>query len=148
MKATPRQKHSIYLKKQNKQTPTTEIFKTQGKKTDFHKGISIRQKSWLFIRKRPKTSVLRENVEQSQVLYLVKWPFLWNEMLVSHLCLTLFDPMDYSLPGSSVHGILQARILERVAISFSRGSSWPRDWTWVSCITGRFFTVWVTREPP
>ena len=56
-------------------------------------------------------------------------------------CLTLCDPMDYSLPGSSVHGILQARILEWIAISFSRGCSWPRDWTWVSCIAGGFFTT-------
>ena len=48
--------------------------------------------------------------------------------------------MDYSPLGSSVHGILWARILEWVAISFSRGSSWPRDWTQVSCIAGRFFT--------
>ena len=45
------------------------------------------------------------------------------------------NPMDYSLPGSSVHGIFQARILEQVAISYSRGSSWPRDWTHVSCIS-------------
>ena len=49
-------------------------------------------------------------------------------------CLTLCDPVDHSLPGFSVHGILQARILEWVAISFSRGSSQPRDWTRVSCI--------------
>ena len=48
------------------------------------------------------------------------------------MCLTLCDPMDYSLLGSSVHGISQARILEGVAISFSKGSSWPRDWTRVS----------------
>ena len=54
------------------------------------------------------------------------------------------DPMDYSLPGSSVHGILQARLLEWVSMSFSRGSSQPRDWTQVSCIAGRFFTA----EPP
>ena len=52
--------------------------------------------------------------------------------------------MDCSPPGSSVHGILQARILEWIAIPFSRGSSQPRDWTQVSCITGRFFTVWAT----
>ena len=52
---------------------------------------------------------------------------------------TLSDPMDCSLSGSSVHGILQVRILEWVAISFSRGSSQYRDWTWVSCIAGRFF---------
>ena len=54
--------------------------------------------------------------------------------------------MDCSLPGSSVHWIHQARILEWVAIPFSRGSSWPRDQTWVSCIAGRFFTIWATRE--
>ena len=67
-------------------------------------------------------------------------------VLVAHLCPTLCDPIDCSLPGSSVHGFLQARILEWVAIPFSRGSTWPRDWTWVSCIAGRFFTVWATRE--
>ena len=50
------------------------------------------------------------------------------------------------LPGSSVHGILQVTILEWVVIPFSRGSSWPRDWTQVSYITGRFFTIWANRE--
>ena len=59
---------------------------------------------------------------------------------------TLWDPVDCSLPGSSVHGILQAEILEWVTISFSTGSSWPRDQTWVSCIAGRFFTIWAIRE--
>ena len=62
-------------------------------------------------------------------------------VLVAQLCLTLCNPMDYNLPGSSVHGILQARILEWVVIHFSRESSRPRDGTWVSCIAGRFFTV-------
>ena len=63
-------------------------------------------------------------------------------------CPTLCDPVGCSPPGSSVHGILQARILEWVAMSFSRGSSWPRDQTLglISCIAGRFFTIWVTRE--
>ena len=61
-------------------------------------------------------------------------------------CATFWDPMDCSLPGSSVHGILRARILVWVAISFSRGSSQPRDRTWVSCIVGRFFTIWATKE--
>ena len=56
------------------------------------------------------------------------------------------DPMDCSLPGSSVHGILQARVLEWVAILFSKRSSWLRDWTWLSCIASRVFTVWATRE--
>ena len=54
--------------------------------------------------------------------------------------------MDCSLPGSSVHGIFQARVLEWVAISFSRGSSWPRDQTQVSCIAGRRFNLWATSE--
>ena len=67
-------------------------------------------------------------------------------LCVSQSCLTLCDPMDCSPPGSSVHGILQARILEWVAISFSRGSSWSRNWTWVSCIAGRLFTDWATRK--
>ena len=57
-------------------------------------------------------------------------------------CPTLCDPMDCSLPGFSVHGILQGRIREWIAVSFSRGSSWTRDWTLVSCIEGRFFTIW------
>ena len=54
--------------------------------------------------------------------------------VVTQLCLALCDPMDWSLPGSSIHGILQARKLQRVAISFSRGFSWPRDWTLVSSL--------------
>ena len=61
-------------------------------------------------------------------------------------CPTLCDPLDSSPPGFSVHGILQARILEWVAISFSGRSSPPRDRTQVSHIAGRCFTVWATRE--
>ena len=61
-------------------------------------------------------------------------------------CPTLCDPMDCSLAGSSVHGIFQARILEWVAISFSRGSSPPRDRTQVFHIAGRLFTIWATRK--
>ena len=60
---------------------------------------------------------------------------------VTQSCPTLCDPMDCSLPGSSVHGIFQARVLEWVAISFSRGSSQPRDQTQVSCTAGRRFSV-------
>jgi len=67
-------------------------------------------------------------------------------MLVTQSRLTLFDPMDYSPLGSSVYGILQARILEWVAIPFSRESDRPRDWTQVSRIAGRLFTDWATRE--
>ena len=68
------------------------------------------------------------------------------KVLVTQLCLTLWDPMDYSLLHSSVHRIIQVRIWEWVAIPFSRGSSWPRDRTWVSCTEGRFCTIWATRE--
>ena len=66
--------------------------------------------------------------------------------LCAQSCLTLCDPIDCSPPSSSVHGILQARILEWVAIPFSRVSSQPTDWTQVSCIAGRFFTIWATRK--
>ena len=67
-------------------------------------------------------------------------------MCVLQSCLTLWDLMDCSLPGSSVHGVLQARILEWVAMPSSRGSSPSRDWTQVSCTAGGFFTDWATRE--
>ena len=69
-----------------------------------------------------------------------------NQSEVAQSCPTLCDPMNYSLPGSSVHGIFQAIVLEWIAISFSRGSSWPRDRTQVSCIVDRRFTIWATRE--
>ena len=67
-------------------------------------------------------------------------------MLVTQSCLTLCDPRDYNPPGAFVHGILQARIMDRVAIPFSKWSSQPRDQTLVSCTAGEFFTVWATRE--
>ena len=62
-------------------------------------------------------------------------------MKFAQSCPSLSDPMDYT-----VHGILQARILEWVAFSFSRASSQPRDWAQVSHIAGGFFTSWATRE--
>ena len=72
------------------------------------------------------------------------WSWRW---LSCSVLSNSWDPMDCSPPGSSVHRILQVRILEWVAISFSKGSSWPRGWTQVSCIAGRFFlTNWATRE--
>ena len=72
--------------------------------------------------------------------------YLLIESEVAHLCPTLCNPVDCSLPGSSLHGILQARILEWVAIPVSRGSSQPRDRTWVSHIAGRCFNLSATRE--
>ena len=68
------------------------------------------------------------------------------KMLVAQSRSTLCDHMDYSRPGSADHAILQARILEWFAIPFCRGSSRPRDQSWVSCPAGRFFTIWATRE--
>ena len=64
----------------------------------------------------------------------------WSHSVVSDSC----DPMDCSPTGSSVHGVFEARVLEWVAISFSRRSSQHRDRTWVSCIVGRRFTVWAS----
>ena len=64
----------------------------------------------------------------------------WSEVKVAQLCLTLCHPMDYT-----INGILQARILEQVAIPSSKGSSPPRGQTQVSCIAGGFFTSWATR---
>ena len=66
--------------------------------------------------------------------------------LVTQSCPILCDPMDCSLPGSSVHGILQARIMDWVAMLSSRGSSQPSSWIQVSCIASGFFTDWATRE--
>ena len=88
---------------------------------------------WLFkssTPKYPKSNYLSERKERE----------------TTQSCLTLCNPVDCSLPGSSVHGILQARMLEWVAISFFRGSSQPRDQTRVSHIAGRRFTIWATRE--
>ena len=70
------------------------------------------------------------------------WTLSVKVKTLSHVWLFV----THSLPGFSIHGILQARILEWVSISFSRGSSWPRDRTGVSCIGGRRFNLWATRE--
>ena len=73
------------------------------------------------------------------------------KVLVAQWCPTICNPMDCSLPGSSVHGILQARMLEWGAAPFSRGSSWLRDWTQISHTAGSFFTVratWETWDSP
>ena len=78
------------------------------------------------------------------VLFLALFGKKEDTEVMSNSC----DPMDCSLPGSSIHEILQARILEWIAISFSRGSSWPRNQTWVSSISGRFFTNWAMKEAP
>ena len=96
---------------------------------------------WLFVH------LMGKSEQCNMVLTCI--PYEWDCChLVSKLCLTLLRPpwQDFSLPGSSVHGILQARILKWVAISFSRGSSRPRDWTWVSCSGRRILYCWATWE--
>ena len=77
-----------------------------------------------------------------------KWHTYDYNLGSPRILLSLCNPMDCSLLGSSVHGISQARLPEWVAVSFSRRSSQPRDRTQVSCISGRFFTIWATREAP
>ena len=94
-------------------------------------------------------SVLSKCIPYNHILLYDKWHVtskqnVWSE--VTQLCPTLCDPTDCSSPGSSVHGIFQAWILEWVFVSLSRGSSWPRDRTWVSRVVDRRFTVWATRE--
>ena len=86
-------------------------------------------------------NVLYSRARQIRVKQI--FSFSWSE--VAQLCPALCDPMNCSLPGSFVREIFQARVLEWVAISFSRGCSQPRDWTWVSRIAGRCFTIWATR---
>ena len=75
-----------------------------------------------------------------------RWQGFRSECEVAQSCPTLCNPMDCSLPGSSTQGIFQARVLEWVAISFSKGSSQPRDRIQVSRTAGKRFTVWATRE--
>ena len=76
------------------------------------------------------------------ILHIITYTKCVSE--VSQSCPTLCNPMDCSPPGSSIHGIYRARILEWVAISFSRESSWPWDQTWASRIASRCFTIWAT----
>ena len=83
-------------------------------------------------------------IDESQSLVVLKMLCVCS---VTQLCLTLFDPMDHSPPGSSVHGILQTRTLKWVAMSPSRGSSQPRDGTCGSCIGSRFFTTEPSGKP-
>ena len=95
--------------------------------------------------------------DYQKTIALIMWTFVSKVMsqlfnmlsfsvLVTQSCPALCDPMDYSPPGSSDHGILQARLLEWVVLPFSRGSSPPRDTTRVSPVVGGFFTIWATGE--
>ena len=96
---------------------------------------------------------LLQNIEYSSLCYIVGpcWLSIYIHSHESESCSVMSNSFATtwtvcSLSGSSVHGIFQARILEWIAISFSRGSSWPRHRTGVSCIAGRFYTISATRE--
>ena len=98
-----------------------------------------------------KRDICKKEKESKVCREVCPWSIVWRlfekvKVLVTQSCPILCNLLDYSPPASSVHGILQARILEWVAIPFFRGSSWPRDWTWVSHVAGKFFTVWDTRK--
>ena len=95
-----------------------------------------------------KWDYLSSNITLFIKKVMVCIPLFWGKWsVVAQSCPTVCDPMDCSLLGSSIHEIFQARfILERAAISFSRGSSWPWDWTQVSHIVGRHFNVWATHQ--
>ena len=88
------------------------------------------------------TSPWHKNITSPWHLELLQIMCTLSHSVMSNSC----NPIGCNLPSSSVHGILQARILEWVAISFSRGSSQPRDWAQVSYIAVRLFTDWTMRE--
>ena len=106
----------------------------------FIAALSTNNKVW----KQAKCPLAHEWTKKMECIYLPPHPLV--SVLVIQSCLTLCDPMDCSSPGSSVHGVIQAKILEWVAISFSKGSSRPKDGTQISCTAGRFFTIWAARE--
>ena len=100
---------------------------------------SILQRSAFFI-----VQLSHPYMNTGKTIALTRWTFVESESEVAQSHLTLCDPVVCSLPGSSIHGIFQARVMEWVAISFSRGSSQPTGQTHVSHIAGRHFTVWAT----
>ena len=105
--------------------------------TDFFKALCSFLWNWFQI-DLPSLPFFPQTLIPSYLPYLN----MKSESEVAQSCSALCDPVDCSPPGSSIHGILQARVLEWVAMSFSRGSSQPRDWTQVSRIAGRRFTIW------
>ena len=124
--------------------PILEIF------LDFIRPNGINQEwesSFVFVLKPADRGLLSCSLKKVGKKWNIAQKMIYVCVLVTQLCPTLCNPTDGSLPGSSVHRILQARILEWVTSFFFRGSSWSRDWTQVSCIAGGFFTIWATRRP-
>ena len=102
--------------------------------------------SWLKQQDSFKCSFWRQEPQTAQSKTMFTLFFFFY---VAQACSTLCDPLDCGLPGSSIHGIFQTRIPQWLAISFSGGSSWPRDRTCISCVSwiaGRFFIYWATGE--
>ena len=104
---------------------------------------------WCFPTMRFRLCILTDYIYNENILCSI-----WVPAKLLQFCLTVCNPLDCNLPGSSVHGLFQARILEWVAIFYSRGSSWPRDQTHVSCISCidrqilYLCTTWETRDTP
>ena len=107
-------------------------------KIEYQKKPQLHQNEKLLLFQKKKKKNEKTNLRQGECKSV--------KMLVVQSCPTVCNPMEHRPLGSSVHGILQARILEWVAILFSRGYSLLRDRTCVSCIAGRFFTTRATRE--
>ena len=123
-----------------------------------YKNLSINEKSEEFLFREALSRYLtpegrgKDVLEKEKGIGLqrVKAPNIllkWLKVLAAQSCLTLCDPMDCSSSDSSVHGILQARILEWATIPFSRGFWQTKDWIWAFHTAGRFFIIWTTREP-
>ena len=107
--------------------------------------VRLREKLYLTSSSRKIVIRIYYNFKKLLLISMMALEKQWKCKCFSHVQL-FCDPMDCSLPGSTVKGILQARILEWVAIPFSRGSSRCRNWTQGSCTAGTFFTIWATRE--
>ena len=133
------------------------IFEILERSQQFSRGILDHSKPWLIVMQ-IHDSNLNSDIQTWEVALKAFWElrdgapssissFSHSSFLsvcvclIAKLCPTFCVPMNFSPPASSVHRILQARILERVAIPFSRGFSWTRDWSWISCIAGGFFTM-------
>ena len=110
-----------------------------------------RSRNWPVVKICCTVEVLQFLLEHFRSLKIIndskEFLFMWVMQAGVHVqsCLTLCDCMVCSPPGSSGHWMSQARILEWVALSFSRGPTWPGGWTQLSCIVGRFYTIWATQ---
>ena len=118
-----------------------------------HPGLISFRMDWLDLLAVQGTLSVFSSINSCSAFFMVHLSHLYMtigktkvNILVAQSCPTLCYPMGCSLPGSTVHADLQARILKWVVISFSRGSFQLMDQTWVFCIAGKFFTVWATRK--